>query len=602
MAWYTTGTIAVSGTTVTGTGTNFLDNTQSIGPGQALLIPASGTVKMYEVASVQSATKLTLKTTAGTVAAGQAYAILSFYTDSVPDFARRLAAQLSYYQSQMDGWQQIMTGTGSVTLTAPDGTSVTISSFAKLTADVAAAMTDKGNLNNTIDLNTLGAAASWGVYTQTANANALATLNYPEQKAGTLLCTKAAYNGVIQTYIPFDSGAVYTRALAGNWNGTDGPWGVWKMVGASFRTQGSVDLNTFTGAQLFVGGTFTNGPSTMGNATAFIQCLANSANSLTAQIAIYTTSGRMFTRTNVSGTWTAWAESLTTNSVVAIANGGTGANNAGDARVNLLNNAINWELMNNEMRRYAFASGRQNANVQGAGVWNFNNTPFGTEQYGVCIQVNNRSDNSGSAGTGVWQHYLALGTGGNIIYARNINSTYSAVKLYSTGNTTTNSSGALVPASPIVRIVNDRDAVTRSDILGVENAEYTWSTKRGLFNEESKGCTVSRSDVGTYLVKGAAGLAKDLWTVMDCGNGQGRIIALAEAEETADGIVVRCYKQKYTLSDDGDLTIEKGTLIDIPSETWIDVRLEMPADSDYNLRQKEIADQLESQQQEESGS
>lgn len=290
------------------------------------------------------------------------------------------------------------------------------------------------------------------------------------------------------------------------------------------------------------------------------------------------------------------------NGALPISLGGTGATDAGTARTNLLNNAINWELMNTEMRRYAMASGRQNANVQGAGVWQFNNTPFGTEQYGVCIQVNNRSDSSGSAGSGVWQHYLALGTGGNIIYARNINSTYSANKLYSTGNTTTNSSGALVPASPIVRIVNDRDAVTRSDILGVENAEYTWSTKRGLYNEESKGCTVSRTDVGTYLVKGAAGLAKDLWTVMDCGNGQGRIIALAEAEETADGIFVRCYKQKYTLSDDGDLTIEKGTLIDIPAETWIDVRLEMPADSDYNLRQKEIADQMQAQDADESGS
>ena len=137
MAWYTTGTIAVSGTTVTGTGTNWTDNKQGIGPGQALLIPGAGTVKMYEIASVTSATKLTLKTSAGTVAAGQAYAIMSFYTDSVPDFARRLAAQLSYYQSQMDGWQQLLTSTDSVTLIAPDGSSVMMSSIAKLTADIA---------------------------------------------------------------------------------------------------------------------------------------------------------------------------------------------------------------------------------------------------------------------------------------------------------------------------------------------------------------------------------------------------------------------------------------------------------------------------------
>ena len=139
MAWYTTGTIAVSGTTVTGTGTNWTDNKQGIGPGQALLIPGAGTVKMYEIASVTNATKLTLKTSAGTVAAGQTYAIMSFYTDSVPDFARRLAAQLSYYQGQMDGWQQLLTSTGTVTLTAPDGTSVAISSMSKLMADSVAA-------------------------------------------------------------------------------------------------------------------------------------------------------------------------------------------------------------------------------------------------------------------------------------------------------------------------------------------------------------------------------------------------------------------------------------------------------------------------------
>ncbi|RTY54243.1 hypothetical protein EKL29_20250 [Pantoea sp. YU22] len=109
---------------------------------------------------------------------------------------------------------------------------------------------------------------------------------------------------------------------------------------------------------------------------------------------------------------------------------------------------------------------------------------------------------------------------------------------------------------------------------------------------------MSRSGTGTYLIKGAVGLAKDLWSVMDCGNGQGRIIALAEAEETAEGVVVHCYKQKYTLTEDGDLTVGKGALIDIPDETWIDVRLEMPADSAYNQRQQEVASQMNEQHNE----
>ena len=135
-AWYRSGTIAVAGKTVTGTGTNWTDNKMGIGPGQALFIPGAGAVKVYEIARVNSATQLTLTDDAGTVAAGQAYAIMSFYSDSVPDFARRLAAQLSYYQGQMDGWQEIMTGTGTITLEAPDGTQVTLSSFKKLTDDM----------------------------------------------------------------------------------------------------------------------------------------------------------------------------------------------------------------------------------------------------------------------------------------------------------------------------------------------------------------------------------------------------------------------------------------------------------------------------------
>jgi len=349
MAWYTTGTIAVSGTTVTGTGTNFLDNTQSIGPGQALLIPGSGTVKMYEVASVQSATKLTLKTTAGTIAAGQAYAILSFYTDSVPDFARRLAAQLSYYQSQMDGWQQIMTGTGSITMTAPDGTTVTISSFSKLTADLAAALPQMGNLGTAgvTDINNLG-PVSGGIGIWDANNSASYSLpNIPEAQAGVLeVLVGGGFRGTQRYTTRY--GNIYIRSLTASWNATSPSWGPWCLSGFTYRNQSSLDLNTLTNAA-FVGGTLTNGPAAMGNATCFISSNARFDGALIFQTAQYTTTGRVFTRSCVSGTWTAWAESLTTNSVVAIANGGTGSATpfgtaagtfaqGNDSRLNTVNN------------------------------------------------------------------------------------------------------------------------------------------------------------------------------------------------------------------------------------------------------------------------
>ncbi|WP_190286007.1 MULTISPECIES: tail fiber domain-containing protein [Pantoea] len=139
MAWYRTGTIAAAkdSKTVTGTGTKWADNKQGIGAGQMLLVPGSGSVQAYEIASVRSDTELTVTEAVASEISGSAYAILAFYGNSYPDFARQLAAQLKYYQSQMDGWQEIMTGTGDVTLVAPDGTSVTISSLSKLTSALA---------------------------------------------------------------------------------------------------------------------------------------------------------------------------------------------------------------------------------------------------------------------------------------------------------------------------------------------------------------------------------------------------------------------------------------------------------------------------------
>ena len=225
MAWYKTGTVAVAATKVTGTGTNFLDSKFGIGPGQAFLLPASGTVKIYEIASVEDATHLTLTTSAGTVAAGAAYAVMSFYTDSIPDFSKRLAAQLGYYQSQMDGWQTIMTGTGAVSVTAPDGTVVNISSFAKLTSDMAKAYTDGGLLNATVTPNSLGNVTDFNIYYQTANANAVIANGYPIAKAGTLYVTKSAY-GCQQMYITFQ-GETYTRGLTGAFTPASPNWSDW---------------------------------------------------------------------------------------------------------------------------------------------------------------------------------------------------------------------------------------------------------------------------------------------------------------------------------------------------------------------------------------
>ncbi|QKJ87406.1 hypothetical protein PMPD1_2464 [Paramixta manurensis] len=54
-------------------------------------------------------------------------------------------------------------------------------------------------------------------------------------------------------------------------------------------------------------------------------------------------------------------------------------------------------------------------------------------------------------------------------------------------------------------------------------------------------------------------------------------LGVVEADEGTDGnIIVRLYKRKYILNDDGEIERTKGDPIDVPENSWIDIRLNMP--------------------------
>lgn len=131
MSWYKIGTIAATNGSkiITGTGTQFTNSLNGVSAGRMLLLPAAGTVQIYEIDSVQSDTQLTLVSAyTGTTGTGKAYAIPTSPAVSIEQFAHEFASTLAYYQQQLSGWQQILTGTGNVTLTTPDGQSVTVRS------------------------------------------------------------------------------------------------------------------------------------------------------------------------------------------------------------------------------------------------------------------------------------------------------------------------------------------------------------------------------------------------------------------------------------------------------------------------------------------
>ncbi|MCW2485928.1 hypothetical protein J5069_08475 [Candidatus Symbiopectobacterium sp. NZEC127] len=130
-AWYTTGTIAVvQGTkSIVGTGTAWKQDINGIGRGHALIISTANGDRIYEIDRVDDDNHIvSVSNVKEATASGLSYAIVNFMPSTLPDFGRKLSVQLSDYQTFFDSFQQLATGTGNVTLTAPDGTQVTVRS------------------------------------------------------------------------------------------------------------------------------------------------------------------------------------------------------------------------------------------------------------------------------------------------------------------------------------------------------------------------------------------------------------------------------------------------------------------------------------------
>ncbi|MHA1180970.1 phage tail fiber protein [Enterobacter ludwigii] len=165
--------------------------------------------------------------------------------------------------------------------------------------------------------------------------------------------------------------------------------------------------------------------------------------------------------------------------------------------------------------------------------------------------------------------------------------------LYTTGNTTKASDGTLKAASPVARIVQSQEVNQRADVA---DDGFTWCGC-GTANAEAEGITLSRRDVGFYVLTGSAGLASEGWQLlppMDPG-GMGEL-GVVEAEQTDNGeLTIRLFKRKYMLSGEGEIIKTKGELMDVPANSWIDVRLDMPENSIWNQRQKAAPEAAENE-------
>ncbi|ESA31591.1 Phage tail fiber protein [Escherichia coli SCD1] len=163
------------------------------------------------------------------------------------------------------------------------------------------------------------------------------------------------------------------------------------------------------------------------------------------------------------------------------------------------------------------------------------------------------------------------------VYNPNSQSWYNLAVVRDTSNTTVDSNGFIKIASPIVKIYGDGRYET---------------------NDESEGVTVTRLDVGQYLIDGCESLNSDAaWGGIDGGfeiptDRNKQPLIWLDYEVNADGsVLVKTYHREHPSAPafarnerDG---LADGDPVDIPADQFVSVRVEMPASSIWNQKKKQ---------------
>ncbi|WP_423240762.1 hypothetical protein [Enterobacter mori] len=189
---------------------------------------------------------------------------------------------------------------------------------------------------------------------------------------------------------------------------------------------------------------------------------------------------------------------------------------------------------------------------------------------------------AGDVQSALWVDYRT----GNAMVSSGNNSTIAGGtaqinNLWGTKNTTVDASGFIKRSSPVVKVFSGGEYQT---------------------NDESEGCTVTRLATGEYLVEGCEGLNSDAaWGGIDGGfeiptDRNKQPLIWLDYEVHADGsVLVKTYHRTHpeapAFARNELQGINDGDPVDIPSDQFVSVRVEMPAGSLYNkkIRAAELA-------------
>ncbi|CAM8574885.1 phage tail protein [Enterobacter asburiae] len=269
------------------------------------------------------------------------------------------------------------------------------------------------------------------------------------------------------------------------------------------------------------------------------------------------------------------------NGALPVNQGGTGATKVEDARTNL--------GLGSSATRNAYSTSGDMLSVGDCGLaavfpsgasirLQDGSTPSGFygsagdgySEIGVSADLTTLTINRGNRPTRIHQSYSLRRTW----FSYYSGSSWSYQEAYTTGNTTRASDGTLKAASPVVKVFSDGSFQT---------------------NDESDGCTVTRLGIGEYLVEGCEGLNSDAaWGGIDGGfdiptdRNKQPLIWLDYKVNSDGSVLVKTYHRSHPSAPEfarNELAgLADGDPVDIPSDQFVSVRVEMPANSIWNKK------------------
>lgn len=302
-------------TAVVGTSTLF---TTDLKPGDFITATIGGVLYTLPVDSVTSNTAATLVSPfTGPTTTGAAWAAVprKALNQVTADLVAQTTAAMRGMNNDKANWQSFYSADGDINITLPDGTKVPGPSWTKMAGLVGSSQQVRGALPAAANLNSYGPTATLaGIWMQGTSNNAQPASNFPEPNAvGFLEVFAGGQWGGTQRYT-VRNGNVYVRSLTASWNGVDGPWGDWSLVGVNSRPgyyEG--DLNALvTPGTWSITGVATNGPVASGLTGICEVLLRSSANSVVQRFTAIVSGAAFINRTwqrTLSGTtWSPWEQ------------------------------------------------------------------------------------------------------------------------------------------------------------------------------------------------------------------------------------------------------------------------------------------------------